>query len=237
MYKVVLGFCLRHIYPVKNLYRKAHLRPMYIDLTMALKSGMGVFPGSPKPAILNWTKYDVHGYYSNVLYFHEHTATHVDAPAHFIPGGKTLEEVEVSKFFGQFVALDFSHVSPRGVIKLREFEAALPRGVELGPGWVVLIKTGFDKYIGTEKWLEYPEISVELAERLAELGVNAVGLDSPSPDREPFDVHKVLLKREVLIFENLTNLDAVVGRRGQFVALPLKIAGGSGGPVRAVAII
>ncbi|AFA39227.1 putative metal-dependent hydrolase [Pyrobaculum oguniense TE7] len=210
---------------------------MYIDLTMVLRPGMPVFPGSPKPAVIQWTKYDVHSYYSNVLFLHEHTSTHVDAPAHFIPGAKTLDQLDVSKYFGNFIAVDFSHLPPRGVIRLREFENALPRGADLGPGWVVLIRTGYDQYAGTEKWMEYPELSPELAEHLAKLGINAVGIDSPSPDRAPFEIHKILLGREVLIYENLTNLDQLVGKIGKFYGLPLKVEGGSGGPVRAVAEI
>jgi len=210
---------------------------MYIDLTQYLGSDTPVFPGYPRPALLQWSKYDVHGYYSNVLFAPEHVATHVDSPAHFVPGAKTVDQIDPAKFISRFVALDFSHLPPRGAVTLRDFEASLPRGVELGPGWAVLIKTGYDAYAGSEKWLEHPDISPELAEHLAKLGINAVGVDAPSPDHAPFEVHKILLSREVLIYENLTNLGAVVGRTGLFIGLPLKIKGGSGAPVRALAQI
>ncbi|MEM1663519.1 MAG: cyclase family protein [Pyrobaculum sp.] len=207
---------------------------MYIDLTWVVSRDTPVYPGSPPPAIMEWSRLDIHGYYSNVLYFPEHVGTHVDAPAHFVPGGKTIDQVDVSKFFGRFVALDFSHLPPGGVLKLSDFEKALPRWAELGPGWVVLIKFGFDVYAGTEKWLSHPDLSIELAEHLARLGVNAVGVDAPSPDHPPFEVHKVLLSREVLIYENLTNLSMVVGRSGRFIGLPIKVHRGSGAPVRAL---
>jgi Predicted metal-dependent hydrolase len=210
---------------------------MYVDLTMVIGRGTAVYPGDPPVAVLPWSRADLHGYYSNVLFFPEHVATHVDAPAHFVPGGKTVDQIDVSKFFGRFIALDFSRTPQRGSIGVREFEEALPRGVELGPGWVVLFKTGYDAYAGTEKWFEHPDLSPELAEHLAGLGVNAVGVDAPSPDHEPYEVHRVLLGREVLIYENLTNLGAVVGRTGQFMGLPIKVAGGSGAPVRAVAVL
>jgi kynurenine formamidase len=210
---------------------------MYVDLTMAVGPGTAVFPGYPRPAVLQWSKIDIHGYYSNVLFFPEHVATHVDSPAHFVPGAKTVDQLDVSRFFGRFVAVDLSRLPPRASIGLRQFEEALPRGVELGPGWVVLIRTGYDAYAGTDKWLEHPDISPELAEHLAKLGVNAVGVDAPSPDHAPFEVHKILLSRDVLIYENLTNLAAVIGRTGQFIGLPIKVAGGSGAPVRAVAVV
>ena len=64
-----------------------------------------------------------------------------------------------------------------------------------------------------------------------------MGVDAPSPDHAPFEVHKILLSREVLIYENLTNLAAVVGRSGQFIGLPIKVVGGSGAPVRAIAVV
>lgn len=208
---------------------------MFVDLTWGVSGDTAVYPGSPRPAVLSWSRIDLHGYYSNVLYFPEHVGTHVDAPAHFVEGGKTIDEVDVSKFFGRFVAVDFSWLPPRGVVRLRDFEAALPRGVELGPGWVVLIRTGYDVYAGTERWLEHPDISPELAEYLAGVGVNAVGVDAPSPDHPPFEIHKILLGREVLIYENLTNLGALVGRVGRFFGLPIKVVRGSGAPVRAVA--
>ncbi|MEM1597669.1 MAG: cyclase family protein [Pyrobaculum sp.] len=208
---------------------------MFVDLTMEVGPNTAVFPGYPKPALLTWSKYDVHGYFSQIVFAPEHVATHVDAPAHFVPGGKTIDQVEPAKFVGRFVALDFSHLPPRGEIRLRDFEARLPGGVELGPGWVVVIRTGYDAYAGTEKWLEHPDISPELAEHLAKLGVNAVAVDAPSPDHAPFEVHKALLPREVLIYENLTGLGKVVGKVGKFYGFPIKIAGGSGAPARVVA--
>lgn len=210
---------------------------MYIDLTMPLGPETPVFPGYPKPALLQWSKYDTHGYYSNVLFAPEHSATHVDSPAHFVPGAKTIDQVDPSKFTGRFLVVDASDLPPRGSITLRKFEAALPRGFELGPGTVVLFRTGYDAYAGTEKWLEHPDISPELAEHLAKQGINAVGVDAPSPDHAPFQIHKILLSREVLIYENLTNLAQIVGKTGQFIGLPLKIKGGSGAPVRALALI
>jgi len=206
---------------------------MYVDLTMAVGPETPVYPGSPPPAVLQWNKIDVHGYYINVLFFPEHVATHVDSPAHFVPGAKTVDQIDVSRFSGRFVAVDFSRLSPRASVGLRQFEEALPRGVELGPGWVVLIRTGYDAYAGTDKWLEHLGLSPELAGHPAR--VDAVGVDAPSPDHEPFEVHKILRGREALN-GTLTNLAAVVNRTGQFIGPPMK-AGGGGAPVRAVAVV
>lgn len=67
-----------------------------MDLTMAVGPDTAVFPGYPKPAVLQWSKIDVHGYFSNVLFMPEHVATHVDSPAHFVAGAATIDKIEPS---------------------------------------------------------------------------------------------------------------------------------------------
>ena len=205
---------------------------MYVDLTMAVGPKTPVYPGSPQSAVLQWSRLGTHSYY-NVLFFPEHVAIHVDSPVRFVPGGKAADQIDASKFFGRFVAVNLSRLPPRTSIGLRRFEEAPPRGAEPGPGWVVLIRTGYDAYAGADKWLEHLGLSPELAGHLAR--VDAVGVDAPSPDHEPFEVHKILRGREALN-GTLTNLAAVVNRTGQFIGPPMK-AGGGGAPVRTVAVV
>ena len=179
------------------------------------------------------------GFYANVVEFVEHIATHVDAPAHFISGGATIDEVPLDRFVGKGVVIDVTDSRPREVITL---DKVLPRirelGVELGSDWIVLFETGYSKYAGTERWFDHPGIGRDVAEFLASVGVKAVGTDAPSIDREPFEAHKVLLSRGIPIYENLANLDLVKSRPGfLFIGLPLKIVKGSASPVRAVAIL
>ncbi|MCD6324423.1 MAG: hypothetical protein J7L55_04885, partial [Desulfurococcales archaeon] len=69
------------------------------------------------------------------------------------------------------------------------------------------------------------------------LGIKGVGLDSPSPDRHPYPAHRVLLPSGVAIFENLMNVDKVVGKKFLFIGLPLKLVGATASPIRAVAVI
>ena len=204
---------------------------------MGISPQTPVFPGYPQPIVRPWTYLQLHGYYANLLVMVEHTATHVDSPAHFVEGAPTVDAIPPEKFVSRAVAVDVSDVGDRGRITWKLVEERLPRGAELGPGWALLLRTGFDEYAGTPRWLEHPDVDEELADHLASLGVNALGVDAPSPDHQPFNVHRILLGRGVLIYENVTNLREVVGRVFTLVAPPIRIVGGSGAPVRALAIL
>lgn len=210
-----------------------------IDLTMELGPNTPSHPAHPRPLLTQLAKHEIHGYATFIMTMADHTATHVDAPLHGFVGTKSIDQFDLNKFIGKLVVIDISDVQPNSEIPLRLFEQRLPKGVELGPGWIVGFRTGYDVYAfqDYEKWLKHPSLSAELAEHLVKLGINAIGVDAPSPDHAPYPVHRILLPREVLIYENLTNLQPLVGRVAQFYGLPLKIKGGTGSPVRAIAIL
>ncbi|USS41711.1 cyclase family protein [Thermococcus aggregans] len=187
---------------------------MIVDLTLELSEETTVYPGDPRVEIRKWTAIEKDGYYTNALFLGEHSGTHVDAPAHFIPGGKTIDEIPLERFIGKGVVLDVSslneNIKPQDITKSAE---------------VVLFYTG-----GREVYL-----SEEGAKYLVELGVKVVGIDAPTIGDS--STHKVLLSNEVVIFENLTNLQKLIGKEFTFFGVPLKIKNGSGSPVRAFAII
>lgn len=208
-----------------------------VDLSFKIESGAPVFPAHPKPAILPWSKIEIQGFYSNVLFLSEHTLTHVDVPAHFVKDAPTVDEVPLEKFIGEGVVLDFSYKKPKEEITLEDLNKALEK-TRVEKDYIVLLYTGFDKYIGRpEYFTDYVGLSKEAAEKLVEIGVKAVGLDTPSIDRPPFEVHPVLLSKGIVIYECLTGLDKLLGKKFKFIGLPLKIAGGSASPVRAVAVL
>ncbi|ABM80673.1 cyclase family protein [Hyperthermus butylicus] len=192
-----------------------------VDLTMTLKTGAPVFPGDPLPIVRTWTTIREHGYYSNLLVFGEHTGTHVDAPAHFIEDAPTVDEVPIERFMGRGVVIDASSLDGKALINKEFIEAELKKlGVNVGPGWVVLFYTGHDEKAGKPEWFEHPGLDESGARYLAERNVNAVGIDAPSIDHEPFPGHRILLSRGILIYENLTNLRELLGRPGfQFIGL------------------
>ena len=107
---------------------------------------------------------------------------------------------------------------------------------EVRKGDIVLVLTGFYKKFGQAEYYEkYPEITEDFAKKLVDLGVKIVGVDTPSPDRPPFNIHKLLLKNDVLIIENLTNLEKLLGiKKFEIFAFPPNFDV-EGSPVRVVA--
>jgi kynurenine formamidase len=206
---------------------------------MTLKTGTPVFPGYPTPIVHKWTSIREHGYYSNLLMFVEHTGTHVDVPAHFIEDGDTVDKVPLGKFMGKGVVIDVSNLGEKSKITKNVIEKSLrEQSVSIGPGWVVLFYTGYDKKAGSPEWFNHPGLSEDGALFLAEKDINAVGIDAPSIDHEPYPGHKILLRQGIVIYENLTNLKELIGKPGfRFIGLPLLIKNGSASPVRAIAIL
>jgi len=101
-----------------------------------------------------------------------------------------------------------------------------------------VLHTGWSKQWGSPGYFsDHPCISSEAARFLVDCGVQVVGVDMPSVDREPYTAHRVLLGAGVLIVENLTNLDAIGADLFQLIVLPLKLVGCDGSPVRAVAVV
>ncbi len=210
-----------------------------IDLSMYIYTGLPVFEGYPIPIVHEWTNIDRDGYYSNILMLVEHTGTHVDSPAHFIKGAPSIDDVPLERFMGKALVVDVSGLKEKEEIRVEHIIGAERRfNVRVGRGWIVLFYTGYDRFIGSEKWFKHPGLGEEASRFLVERGVNAVGIDAPSIDHEPFPAHKTLLPNNIVIYENLTNLDKVKDRAGFMVyGFPLKIKKGSASPVRVIAVL
>ena len=212
-----------------------------VDLSTELKSmDTPVFPGAPQPLKAAIQTMGEDGYLSYLWVFSEHTATHVDAPAHMVEGGDTVDKVPLRHFVGRGLVLDVSRRPKGRPISAEEIEeglAAAGHGRLSARGWILLLRTGYTAKGRTPEWLEYPDITKEACDLIIKRGFEAIGIDSPSPDRPPFVVHKTLLPKKIVIFENLANLERVMGKRFLFVGAPLALAGGSGSPCRAIAIV
>ncbi len=197
-----------------------------------------MFPGDPEPLKTIFALRYKDGYNSNVWTLLEHTATHVDAPYHFIEDGPTVDEMPVNTYVGWATVIDFSNLSPEHIISKEEIEKkVLSLPFKVGKGWILLLYTGYSYKAGTPEWLKYPSLSEEACEYIAELGVKGVGIDAPSPDRKPFPAHHIFLSRRIVIYENLINLEKLINKKFIFVGLPLKLVGGTASPIRAVALI
>ena len=199
-----------------------------IDLTRRFTQDMPVFPGDPSAKLVQIARIGKDDYNMYCLCSGMHAGTHIDAPLHMIPGGKFICDVPVLRFFGRGRLID-----ARG---RRCIAADLLQAANLSAGDIVLILTGWYHHFGDDTYYsDFPELTPDIARQLVEIGVGIVGLDTPSPDRSPFVVHKILLSAEVLIIENLTNLEALIGI-GEFdvVALPANMQC-EAAPVRVIA--
>jgi arylformamidase len=206
-----------------------------IDLTLKVSPRIKVFPGSPQPSFIPWTNFGVHGYDMEVVHMSTHTGTHMDAPSHFVPGGPAVDRIAAGRM-----------VSPAILVKVRKGAGQTVGRPEIEKhgirrGDAVVLATGWEKRYGSKNYMmENPGLSKGAAEYLVERKVNAVAIDGPSIDPgfdEKFTAHRVLLKAGVIIIENLCNLDSIAEERFTLVAAPLKLAGASGSPVRALAIL
>jgi kynurenine formamidase len=204
-----------------------------IDLTLTAYHGMRGVEITPNTSI------EAEGYNTTNLKLYSHAGTHADAPRHFLNDGMTLEQVDLNKCIGSALVIDVSHMAPNDFITVADLGE---RADQVGPGARVLLYTGWDAHAEQPDYrTSFPRISRELARWLVERGVWLVGVEMPSVaalhDRaELTEVHQILLRGEVVIVECLTNL-RLLPPEVFFVALPLKIQGGDGSPVRAIALI
>ncbi len=202
----------------------------YLDLTRTFIHNMPVYPGDPSPELIKTEDLYKEGYMGYQIKTGMHVGTHIDAPFHMLEDGKRLSEITVNKYFGRGYLID---ARGKSIIDIEVLN-----GLSIERDSIILIMTGFSgKYGQPEYYENYPEISEKLATRLVELGMKIVGLDSPSPDRPPFNIHKLLLKQEILIIENLMNLEGLLNVSSfEIFALPMKLYA-EAAPVRVVAKI
>lgn len=183
-----------------------------------------------------------------------HTATHVDAPRHFIPEGKTLDDFSIEKFMGEGVVLDLAPKEPESGITVSELEQYES---EIRSGDVVMLHTGWDKHYGrtSEYLFEFPYLMGDAAAYLADQSLKAVGVDTasvggwvdevpahgPSTDVQPDESHLPLLENDIIPIEELRNLGTVLdgrsSRRAYFCYPPLNYRDTGGGSIRAFAML
>jgi len=226
-------------------------RANLIDLSQTLEEHMPHFPSHSKFFHNLWGSY-WHGNrsLSYQLVMHEHNGTHVDAPAHFISDAKpqahvTIEQVSLTRLMGRGVRLDCRNFKAGDYVSrsfVADWEA---KHGSLKAGDVVLFDFGWAPRWGIrphdQPYLEnWPGVGMDAAEYLIEKSVDALGVDTLSPDPpealQKNPIHPVVLEKQILIIENLCNLN-LLPDFFIFLALPLKIKAGSGSPIRAVALV
>ncbi|HEX2615224.1 MAG TPA: cyclase family protein [Nitrososphaera sp.] len=206
-----------------------------IDLTMRIRPSMKVFPGSPRPSFVPWSRFDAHGYDSEAMFMSTHTGTHVDAPSHFAPGLSSIDRIPA----GRLVCNALLVKAPKKANQLIELGDV--KDSQISKGDTVVFATGWEKRAAGKNYMtENPGLSARAARYLVRKKVNAVAIDGPSIDAgfdEKFAAHNILLQANVLAVENLCNVGRISKERFTLVVGPLKLAGATGSPVRALAII
>jgi len=188
----------------------------------------------------------------------EHGGTHLDAPVHFAEGKESADQVPLERLIGRAVVIDVSDsaaANPDYQVQVGDLERWRARHPREQRHAIVLIRTGWgrrwpdrEKYLGTSltgeagvRGLHFPGISPEAAQVFVkDWRVAAVGIDTPSLDHgqsQSYLTHRILFEAGIPGFENVANLDSLPETGAWVVALPMKIRGGSGGPLRIVAAV
>jgi kynurenine formamidase len=210
-----------------------------VDLTLEITSDMITFPGYPMPTFIKWSNFETQGYVSETMFLSTHTGTHIDAPFHFDPNGQTIDQVEIERYVCNNAILlkiqkeSNQMISSDDIRRTSQSEIKEKDTIVFSTGWEKRIKKKAD-YINNN-----PGLSKDAAEFLVEKKVNAVAIDCPSIDKgtdSGLIVHKMLLSNQILIIENLCNLYRFNNQRFTLLIAPLKLAGASGSPIRAIGI-
>ncbi|MCE1199636.1 MAG: cyclase family protein [Marinilabiliales bacterium] len=204
--------------------------PQYIDLSRTIQSGMPVYPGDRPVELEQIASFQEEGHSNFLLTTGMHAGTHIDGPMHLSGSLIRISDLPISHFACNGYLLN---VVGQKTIHLQEQQVH-----HLPPGSALLLYTGFDSYFDEKAYYEaYPALSEESAHLLANKQIRMIGMDSPSPDYAPFNVHKILMEKQILIIENLTNLAALTPfKEFELLAFPLKLRADSS-PVRVVARI
>lgn len=204
-----------------------------VDLTLPLVHGMPAFPGEPSVGYLPFTTLEREGVAMTQISLFSQVGTHVDAPSHFIAGGRTIERVDLRRGIGACCVLDADdHID--GELGLEAFSPVLDR-----PGVTrVLVRTGWEARRPDEGyWHGYPPVTIDAAHALVEAGIVFLGLDTPSPHPTDFrPVHEVLLAKDMLLAECVVGLGRLEQAEVFLLAAPLPFVGLDGSPLRVVAI-
>jgi kynurenine formamidase len=224
-----------------------------LDLSYAISDKLVPWPGDEKwfEAKVNATV-EKNGYFTRSFWMLEHYGTHLDAPAHFPSGKTTVDQIPVKQFFGPAVVLDVRAEGAKDAdyqlpaARVEEWER---RHGQIPIGSIVLLRTGWaSRWPDAQKYrnqdaqgnMHFPGFSLEAAKLLIERKVSGLGCDTMSVDHGAsgnFAVHQLALGAGLYHLENLADLSGLPETGAFLVVAPIKLEGGSGGPVRVFALL
>ena len=247
------------IFFVSALYAKPSRR--IVDLTYPFDSDSVYWPTAETFKLeTDFEGVTDKGYFYSAYRFSaaEHGGTHLDAPVHFAKGRNSVDQIPLEQLTGPGLVVDVTAQctkDPDYLISTADIQNWERRNGRIGAGSIVLLRTGFGryypdrkKYLGTDERgaaavakLHFPGLDPAAARWLTtNRSIKAIGLDTASIDRGQstlFESHRALFEKNVPAFENVANLDQLPVKGFTVIALPMKIKGGSGGPLRIIAML
>ena len=206
------------------------------DLTHPLTNHIPVYPGTSQPSFLPSNTIQKDGFRETHLNFDSHTGTHIDAPAHMLENGKTLNEFHVGHFTGKALIITVTENS-----KFIEKNLLLPFQQEISLTDFVLFKTGWSKHWGKPEYFNnYPTLVPEVTDWLMNFPLKGIGFDTISADYEKsgdYPNHLKIFKKNSIIIENLVFPRDLSEKTGIFFCLPLPVENADGSTVRAVLLV
>jgi arylformamidase len=192
-----------------------------------------------------------HPLQSTVLTISCHAYTHVDAPLHYLVDGRDMASMPIDQWVGDAAVVDLAHLGANGEVTAADLDR---RAGHVRRGDIVLLRTDWPRHMGVDKeqfWKEGPWTGPSACEWLVARGAKAVGYDYPPdhcirdtiaeprrrPGRAEYTTHAMFFPAGITVIEYLTNLDQIGAARCRFMALPLKLEGADGSPVRAIALV
>ncbi len=201
-----------------------------IDLSRDIFNNMPVYPGDEGVKLKQSHEFSQDQYNNHKLETGMHVGTHIDGVMHMTDVCEYICNYPLENFYGPACVI---HTSGKSVLEAESRHLEVLKDKK-----IVLVNTEMDRYYGQETYYNnHPVLSMSFCKMLVNHGIKLVGMDAPSPDRFPFEIHKYLLGNGILLLENLINLDKItVGSDFELMAFPLKIRADSC-MVRAVAKI
>lgn len=189
-----------------------------IDLSYTYDGTLPVHPGDLIPEVRMVGRLVRDGFNTYELKSGMHVGTHIDAPLYFIEHGRRISDYPIERFMGPAHLIDV-----RGLAQIGEGVLA---SYPILPGDSLLLFTGHSKFITSSDYYEtFPVLTEGFARAVVALDINMLGMDSPTTDRAPYTVHKILLQHDILIIKNLMNLVSLFSAKTiELIAFPPKFA-------------
>lgn len=213
-------------------YILTHMKKKLVDLSLTISDNMPTYPGDPA---CNVSFVKKSGCQLATLSMGSHAGTHLDAPRHFIPRGRPVDCLPLEKCAGEAFLVNLSNKKSNSEITVKDLRKHVNF---IKKGSKILLRTDWGKHFGTNEYFKNaPGLSIEAAKWLANMRIGLIGLETPSvhPVKSKI-IHRILLKKEIVIIEGLANLNKLAPGKLFFCAVPLKIQNSDGSPVRAWAI-